>query len=284
MRDNLEKIRQAKLIVIKIGSSRISGNTEDINNFLFSLTSDVRKLRDMGKQVIIVSSGAVSQGRMIPVKNRKKGLLKKTGISEKQALAAMGQSKLMNLYESFFSKPNTPIAQILFGLHAIQDKSGFQNLKNTFKQLLDWNVVPIVNENDSISTEELQFGDNDILSSLVASITGADLLMLITGTNGFYHRKKRVPFIETITPEHMKAARGPVGPGTGGMRSKLLAADVMIHHGVPTAILPGSDQYCISRFIGGEDIGTLIDAGQQKKKMSETEIKKIFNEKFFKVM
>ena len=283
MEESLNKIKKAKTIVIKIGSSRISGKSEEINDFLFSLTSDIKALREMKKKVIIVSSGAVSQGKMVPVSKTKK-VFKKADVSEKQALAAMGQSKLMNLYESFFSKANIPIAQILFGVNAIQEKSGYQNLKNTFKQLLDWNVIPIVNENDSISTEELQFGDNDILSSMVASITCADMLILITGTNGFYYKKQRIPFISNITSEYRKAAKGPDGPGTGGMRSKLLAADVMSHHGIPTVILPGYEKYPVTRFMNGENIGTLIDSGNDKKIMNEIEIKKIFNEKFFKVV
>ena len=171
----------------------------------------------------------------------------------KQAFAAMGQSRLMNLYESFFGKINIPIAQILFGILDIQEKTGFQNLKNTFNQLLEWKVLPIVNENDSISTEELKFGDNDILASLVAAIVDADYLLLLTGSNGFYKNGKRVAQMSSIQTSDFQSAKGPVGPGTGGMKSKLQAADLMLKHGITTAILPGDEPGIISRFFPHSD-------------------------------
>ena len=281
-RDQLfHKISQSGTIVIKIGSSRVSGKQSAINDFVMNLAWDVRKLRDMGKKVILVSSGAVAQGKMLA---QEQALPRQTATSlpMRQAYAAMGQSRLMNLYESFFSKNNIPIAQILFGILDIQEKSGFQNLKNTFEQLLQWNILPIVNENDSISTEELKFGDNDILSALVASLTRADLLLLLTGTDGFYKNKKRISFLESITPADFKAAKGPVGPGTGGMRSKLQAADVLLQHGIMTGILHGEKPGVIGRFFQGEDVGTLVAGDKKRIYMEENEIKKIFNEKFFK--
>lgn len=286
--EHTQLLNMAKTIVIKIGSSRISGTNREINDFMSGTAWDIKKLRDQGHRVIIVSSGAVSQGKMVELPPRLKNsktdtrLNPATTLQVRQALAAMGQSKLMSLYESFFSKLNIPIAQILFGILDIQEKSGYTNLKNTFDQLLNWNVLPIINENDSIATEELKFGDNDILSALVSVLVGADLLIIMTGTNGFFKNKQRVSLLEEISPSDLKAAKGPTGPGTGGMRTKLMAAEVLLLNGIKTAILPGDTSGVITRFMNGEDIGTLVSSKKTKSLMDENEIKLIFNQKFFK--
>ncbi|MDZ4727246.1 MAG: glutamate 5-kinase [Leptospira sp.] len=256
--DYLEKINKAKIIVIKIGSARVSGSNDKINDFLFGLAGDIRNLRDNGKEVILVSSGAIAQGKKLFQKINKKEMLGAPTLSEKQAFAAMGQNRLLNLYESFFSRVNVPIAQILFGRRDLNEDKNFINLKTTFRQLLDWGVLPIVNENDSISTEEINLGDNDILSSIVASIVGADLLLILTGVDGFLIKDKKVDLLESIGEKEESYATGPSGPGTGGMATKLKAAKLLLPNGINTGIINGEEKNAISRFFKEPNFGTLI--------------------------
>lgn len=268
------KIQAAQTIVIKIGSARVSGTQASVNDFLFSLADDVRELRDMGKKVILVSSGAVAQGRS--VLSRFEGSEKGNSTPERQALAALGQSQLMNLYEGIFSKVNIPIAQILFGTLDIVAGSGYENLQNTFRQLLDWNVLPIINENDSIAIEELKLGDNDILSSLVTLLVRADLLVILTGVDGFLRNGKKVELLSEITEKDMQEALGPEGPGTGGMNTKLRAAEKLLMAGIPTAIVNGKRRNCVMELFKHNSIGTLVANSHPKRDLSEKEIKEIF--------
>jgi glutamate 5-kinase len=268
-------LQNAKTIVIKVGSARVSGNTSEINDFLFSLSGDIRELKDEGRNVILVSSGAVAQGRKILSEIGQK----KTGSSlpEKQALAALGQSRLMNLYEGIFSKVNIPIAQILFGTLDIETSSGYKNIQNTFRKLLEWNMLPIVNENDSIAIEELKLGDNDILSALVTLLIRADLLVILTGVDGFYKNDKTIPFLSEVTDTDLSFAKGPDGPGTGGMNTKLKAGKILLTANVPTAIINGKEKNCISNLLHTNKSGTLIASANPKKNLSEKEIKALFS-------
>jgi glutamate 5-kinase len=256
--DYLEKIKNAKTIVIKIGSARVSGSNEKINDFLFGLAGDIRSLRDAGKEIILVSSGAIAQGKKLYSKIKKAELTDVPTLSEKQAFAAMGQNRLLNLYESFFSRVNVPIAQILFGRRDLNEDRNFINLKTTFRQLLDWGVLPIVNENDSISTEEINLGDNDILSSIVASTVGADLLLILTGVDGFLVDGKKIDLLQQITEAQEIHATGPSGPGTGGMATKLKAAKLLLPNGIYTGIINGEIKNAISRFFTDPNFGSLI--------------------------
>ncbi|MCG6140781.1 glutamate 5-kinase [Leptospira mtsangambouensis] len=254
----LSSIQKAKLIVIKIGSARVSGEETKINDFLYDLVGDIRTLRDQGKEVILVSSGAIAQGKKLL--NEKSGNVPngKTTLAEKQALAAMGQNKLLNLYESFFSRVNIPMAQILFGRKDLNEEKSFTNLKQTFRQLLDWGILPIVNENDSVSTEEINLGDNDILSAIVASIVGADLLLILTGVDGFLKEDFKIDLFTEITKDTESLATGPSGPGTGGMFTKINAAKLLLPYGIKTGIVNGEKKHAISQFFETENFGTLI--------------------------
>lgn len=256
----LDSLDKAKLIVIKIGSARVSGEESKINDFLYDLVGDIRTLRDQGKEIILVSSGAIAQGKKLLVEKSGSGLLPtgKTTLAEKQAFAAMGQNKLLNLYESFFSRVNVPIAQILFGRKDLNEDSSFTNLKQTFRQLLDWGILPIVNENDSVSTEELNLGDNDILSAIVASIVGADLLLILTGVDGFLNGTNKIDLFTEITKETESLATGPSGPGTGGMFTKINAAKLLLPFGIKTGIVNGEKSHAIGHFFSSETFGTLI--------------------------
>lgn len=261
--DLKNRIESATRIVIKIGSARVSGSESKIQDFLFDLTSDIRELKSQKKDVIIVSSGAIAQGKKI--REERSGVLEtKVSLPEKQAFAAMGQNRLLNLYEGFFSRANLAIGQILFGKRDLSEESGIQNLKNTFDQLLAWNVIPVVNENDSVSTEEINLGDNDVLSALVSALTGADLLIILTGVDGLLVNGTCKSFISEVTPEIEKEAKGPSGPGTGGMITKLKSAKLLLHFGIPTAILNGESSHSINRLMSGEEIGTLICGSKEK--------------------
>ncbi|TGM62329.1 glutamate 5-kinase [Leptospira meyeri] len=256
----LNSIQKAKLIVIKIGSARVSGEESKINDFLYDLVGDIRSLRDQGKEVILVSSGAIAQGKKLLVDQIGSASLPngKTSLAEKQAFAAMGQNKLLNLYESFFSRVNIPIAQILFGRKDLNEENSFTNLKQTFRQLLGWGILPIVNENDSVSTEEINLGDNDILSAIVASIVGADLLLILTGVDGFLNGKEKIDLFTEITKDTEALATGPSGPGTGGMFTKINAAKLLLPYGIKTGIVNGEKKHAISQFFETENFGTLI--------------------------
>lgn len=273
-----EKIKSAQKIVIKIGSARLSGSEEEVNDFLFSLVSDIRHLKDSGKDIIIVSSGAIARGRKL-LSVLPSGLKAGESLPEKQALAAMGQNRLVNLYESFFSKVNLPLAQILFGVVDLETGEGFKNLKNTFRQLLDWGILPIVNENDSVATEEVKFGDNDVLSSIVSLIVEADLLIILTGVEGFLKDGRLVPFLEEVGKEELAHAGGPSGPGTGGMYTKLKAASILNEAGTPCAIIDGNRKNCVRSLVEENRLGTLVVSSGKKRNYSEEEIKSILRSK-----
>ena len=268
-------LKNAKRIVIKVGSARVSGDERAMNDFLFSLAGDIRQLFDDKKGIILVSSGAVAQGKRIMTDHSGKVFDKKT-IIERQALAAIGQSRLMSLYESFFSRVNIPISQILFGMLDVRETVGAENLRNTFNQLIGWKILPIVNENDSIATEELKLGDNDILSALVTLIMQADLLIILTGVNGFNRDGKDVPFMTDVTEKDLSFAKGPEGPGTGGMNTKLKAGKLLLNANIPTAIINGREKQCLSNFIQANKSGTLIANGKKLKKLKIEEIQKLF--------
>lgn len=273
-----ERIKTSNKIVIKIGSARLSGSEEEVNDFLFSLVSDIRYLRDLGKQVILVSSGAIARGRKLlsTLQNSEEA---GESLPEKQALAAMGQNRLVNLYDSFFSKVNLPIAQILFGVLDMENPEGFKNLKNTFRQLLDWGILPIVNENDSVATEEVKFGDNDVLSAIVSLIVEADLLIILTGVEGFLKDGKLLPFLEEVGKSELSQAGGPSGPGTGGMYTKLKAASISSEAGIPCGIIDGNLKNCVREFIETNTLGTLVVSNGKKKNFTEEEIKSILRAK-----
>lgn len=272
----LDRIQNAKTIVIKVGSARVSGDTKTVNDFLYHLAGDIRKLRDQGKKVVLVSSGAIAQGKTLYQETYGQVLGQKPTLPEKQALAAMGQNRLLNLYESFFSHVNIPIAQILFGKADIQTQEGHKNLGNTFEKLLDWNILPIVNENDSISTEELNLGDNDLLSAMVASLIQADLLLILTGVDGYLKEGNLVPFLTDVGPDEFQHALGPTGPGTGGMNTKLKAGKILLNFGIITGILNGTDPYRIRRFFSSSPLGTIIASEKTPTKLHGEEWMKRF--------
>src|SRR5690606_1844005 len=202
---------------------------------------------------VLVASGAFRAG--LDASGRERAVRS----PDKQAAAAIGQNLMMRAYRRAFDTSNTPIAQILLTRADIADRRRFLNARHTFAQLFSWGVMPIVNENDTVSTEEIRFGDNDMLASLTAFVAEADKVLLLSDVDGFYMpgEKKPVAQIEAITEEVENAAggAGSIG-GTGGMRTKIEAARVATQSGIELVIASGREKNIITRVAGGEEIGT----------------------------
>jgi len=244
-------------IVIKIGSSTLTNSSGKLD--ITNLQRLVREISELKKKVIIVTSGSVVTGSERLGFNGKP----KT-IPQKQAAAAVGQSILMRQYEKAFEEFHKPVAQILLTRDAIADRERYLNTRNTITTLLEEGVVPIVNENDTVAVEEIKVGDNDTLSALVASLIGADLLVLLTDIDGFYMDSEegvsyKVDYIDEITKEIENAAGHPSTQlGTGGMVTKLQAAKICTDAGIPVVIAHGRTEGLLSKIVSEEKVGTFF--------------------------
>ena len=263
-----ELLKDKKRIVIKIGSSSLlHEDTEKLN--LLKIEKLVRILVDIknsGKEVILVSSGAIAVGKStIGLHNRPDGL------PVKQACAAIGQAKLMMVYQKIFAEYSTIAAQVLLTKNTVLNDVSRRNAENTFKELLQLGVVPIVNENDSVSTYEIEqvqtFGDNDRLSAIVASIVEADLLILLSDIDGMYtddpNKNPQAKFIKQVDKiddklENMGKSSSSSGVGTGGMSAKVEAAKIATASGADMVITNGNNVENIISIITGKETGTLF--------------------------
>jgi glutamate 5-kinase len=267
MRDELCK---AKRIVIKVGTSTLTYNTGKVNfSRIDKLVRVLSDLVNQGKEVILVTSGAIGVGvGKLKLKEKPKT------VPEKQAVAAVGQCELMHIYSKFFSEYGHIVGQILLTRDVVENSRTRQNVINTFETLLDREIVPIVNENDSVSIDEIEygekrvFGDNDTLSAIVAELVKADLLIILSDIDGFYDSdprnnssSKMLLTVKEITPEIEKCAGG-VGSkrGTGGMVTKLSAAKIATLSGTNMILTNGSDPEIIMDVINGKEVGTLFIA------------------------
>ena len=220
---------------------------------------------NQGKEIVVVSSGAILVGR-----KALGNMERPTERSVKQACAAVGQCRLMTVYQKLFSEYNQNTAQILMTKITIANDISRHNAQNTFRELLNLGVIPIVNENDTVATDEidLSFSDNDFLSAIVAAIIGADLLVLLSDIDGLYtddpnknKDAKLIPYVERITDEMLGMAKGPsTDMGTGGMSSKVGAAGIANDAGADMVIINGDDMEHINQLLAGEEIGTLFKA------------------------
>ncbi|MGH7771518.1 MAG: glutamate 5-kinase [Candidatus Binatia bacterium] len=255
-------LRRAHRTVIKIGSQILSSRGGIEEGRIKGLVQDLAALHDQGKEVVIVSSGAVAAGMS------RLGLKEKPRtIPEKQALAAVGQIKLMALYERYFSRFNKSVAQVLLTHEDLADRQRYLNAKHTFQTLLESSIIPIVNENDTVAIEEMKFGDNDHLSSLVATLLEADLLVMLSDVEGIYDRDPRlhdgarlIPLIADVKGSK-KSFTGESQSlyGTGGILSKVSAAEQAAAAGIPTIIANGLEAGILSKvFDLHEEVGTLI--------------------------
>lgn len=255
-------------IVIKIGSNLITEN-ENILNYevIKNLCNQIAAIQKDHNQVIIVSSGAVAAGSQYLSKFEKEININNNSIVQKQLLASIGQPILMNAYEKYFSQSSIMISQALLSREDFENRLGYLNIRNTLSELLSLNVVPIINENDVVSTEELidrAYGDNDRLSAMVSNAIDADVLILLGTIDGLYtsdpnidKKAKKIGIVENITDEIINYAQGSIdGIGSGGMASKIQAANISINSGTEMYIASGLENDVIKRIISGEIIGT----------------------------
>ncbi len=260
-------LSRLKRVVIKIGSGVISSD-EGLDEVMISrLTEDICDLRDRGVEVILVSSGAVSAGRCsLGIEGRPQT------IPQKQAAAAIGQPRIMRAYKEVFKRRQRVAAQVLLTRDDLSNRRRYLNAHNTLDTLLEYGVTPIVNENDTVVVEEIRFGDNDNLSALVASLMAADLLLILSDVDGFYsgdpgcdEQARLLPLVERITPEIEAMAgisRGSLG--TGGMLTKLQAAQKAGLAGVPTLIVNGRTEGVLEKVVQGQALGSLFLASASK--------------------
>jgi glutamate 5-kinase len=253
----------SRRIVIKVGSAVLTSSDQGLDqNRIERLASDISSVMTQGREVILVSSGAIAAGLA------KLGLKKKKGmpLSLKQAAAAIGQSGLMWMYEKTFSTHGKKVAQVLLTREDLSNRTRFLNARNTLQTLLDYGVVPIINENDTVSVDEIKFGDNDNLSSMVVHLTDADLLVILSDIDGLYTADPKIdtsaeliPLVEKITTEVERwAGDAHTSVGTGGMRSKIITAKKVGSFGVPMVIVNGKMNGILQALFEGSEVGTLF--------------------------
>lgn len=264
--DSLERqnLKDKQRIVIKIGSSSLTHTgSGDLN--LLKIEKLIRIICDLkgtGKEVVLVSSGAIAAGRQALGSAGRPETL-----AEKQAYAAVGQARLMMVYQKLFAEYNHVAAQVLLTKDTMTNDASRYNAQNTFDELLRLNAIPVVNENDTISTHEIQFGDNDRLSAIVAALIGADLLILLSDIDGLYtddpHQNPDAAFISLvseITPQLLSMGKESSGSdvGTGGMSAKLAAARIATDSGSDMIIANGDNVEVILDIMAGSEKGTLF--------------------------
>lgn len=263
-----EAVKDKKRIVIKIGSSSLMHNETGRLNLgkIEKLVRTIVDIKNSGKDVVLVSSGAIAVGRMAIGLNEMPDEL-----PVKQACAAIGQAKLMMVYQKIFAEYSTTAAQVLMTKATVMNDKSRRNAQNTFNELLNLGAVPIVNENDTVSTYEIKqvqtFGDNDRLSAIVTSIIDADLLILLSDIDGLYtddpNSNPDARFINQVDVIddkllNMGKSTSGSGVGTGGMATKLKAAGIAVSSGADMVIANGNDIDNIAKIMSGADVGTLF--------------------------
>ena len=254
-------IASVNRLVVKVGSSLLLKKNEEVDfGFMEKLSDDIATLINEGKEVILVSSGAIVLGK------KELGIKEKNDtISFKQTLASVGQTRLMNIYYRLFQKHNLPVGQILLSGADLSRRSSYLNARNTFLTLLKFKIVPIVNENDTVAVEEIKFGDNDTLSALVAGLVDADLLIIFSDVQGLYTsdpqknpEAKLIRQVDVIDKKIEEIAWSTSLEGrVGGMQTKVKAAKIATHSGIPV-IAGGKEGSFLEKVFTGEEIGTLF--------------------------
>lgn len=264
----LSLLKTSKTLIVKVGSSLVTNNGEGLDRAAIAAWAEqISELVKQGKQVVLVSSGAVAEGM------QRLGWKKRpVEVNELQAAAAVGQMGLVQMYESCFAKHGLHTAQLLLTHEDLADRKRYLNARSTLKTLLDLRVIPIINENDTVVTEEIRFGDNDTLGALVANLIEADTLVILTDQQGLYSADPRKDpnaiFInfETAGNPALEKMAGGAGSnvGTGGMLTKILAAKRAAKSGADTIIASGREPNVLVRLSAGEAIGTHLKAEQMK--------------------
>ena len=275
-----EILKGLKRVVIKVGSSIITKREKRNNEWANELNANnvrllartIRQIVDRNCEVVLVSSGAIMAGRERLDLHRAD-----LSIPEKQACAAIGQSYLMHTYEKKFEKEGIKVAQILLGHDDLRNRKRFLNAKHTLEALLEHKVIPIINENDSVTIDEIKIGDNDTLSATVACLLNAQLLIILSDVDGLFSRDpsskmregdapmKIIEHVDCITQKIEKLAGGSKSKVTvGGMYTKILAAKQTMSFGIPTLIVNGFDKSIPEKIYKGKSVGTLFWAGREK--------------------
>ena len=258
-------------IIVKAGTNILTGGSDELDEvFIENLVSQISDLSKVGREMILVSSGAVAAGS-----GAMKSLGKSSALPDRQVLAAVGQGRLMHLYEEAFAIHGIPTAQALLSRRDVNDRLGYLNLRNTLLSLLGNGVVPVINENDVVAVEELEgevFGDNDTLSALVANLIDADLLVILGSVEGMYtkdpniHKDAQLISVVEKIDDKVNQYAGPSSDirGRGGMVTKIQAAQLATASGVDVVIANGMKDSVISRLSKGEKIGTLFKTSVSK--------------------
>lgn len=263
----MSSLSASKRVVVKVGTSTLTYENGRLNlRAVESLCKVLTDLQNSGKQMVLVSSGAIGVGA------GKLGLATRpTETHHKQAVAAVGQCELMFMYDKLFGEYNQAVAQVLLTRDIIDNDCTKQNVINTLKTLMEMNIIPVVNENDTVATDELvgtNFGDNDTLSAIVARVADADLLILLTDIDGLYdadpHQNpeaKRIPVVRHIDDDLMALAGGAGSKrGTGGMQTKLQALRLTMDRHIRGVIMDGAHPERLYDLLDGKEVGTLFDA------------------------
>jgi glutamate 5-kinase len=247
-------------LVVKLGSSIVAGDTGEVRTDVLALVCDaVAERHRAGDEVVLVTSGAIARGM------RLMGLpVRPSARDELQGASAVGQGKLYRSYDELLAERGVPSAQVLLTFFDISARTHYLNARDTLRKLLDWRVVPVINENDTTATEEISFGDNDLLAAQVAILMGAQLLVLLTDTDGLYTADpSRDPEAELLTDVHdfealrslqIGVSASPIG--SGGMRSKVVAAEMATAAGIPTVVTSGLSAELVSAAVAGAPAGT----------------------------
>jgi len=277
-----EALKDKRRIVVKVGSSSLLHKETGRLDYhrIDRLARELSDLKNTGRDVILVSSGAIAVGREVlrPVlgmsdSDREHPVHGSRPIAEKQACAAVGQARLMMIYQRFFGDYNQTTAQVLMTRSTVASRLSKYNLVNTFTELLRLGVIPIVNENDSVATSEVSVGDNDNLSAIVAALTGADLLILLSDIDGLYTDDPRndpdaqfIPFVQDMDDTILQMGKGSTGSscGTGGMSTKLHAATIATGSGCDMVIVNAQRMEVLHEILDGEEIGTLFRARRDR--------------------
>ena len=258
----LKEIQKIQRIVVKVGTSTLTHSTGKLNfNRLEQLVRQLSDLRNQGKEVVLVTSGAVGAGM------GRLGLTKRpASIVERQALAAIGQGLLMQIYEKLFAEYGQVVAQVLLTRSDVSERQRYLNARNRLLALLNYQVIPIINENDTVATEELKIGENDALSALVTGLIDGELLVLLSDIDGLYTSDPKqnpdaelIPCVPEITPEIRQMAGGAGSSfGTGGMITKLNAAQMATSAGAMMVLMNGKDPSKLQQLFEGKPVGTVF--------------------------
>jgi len=255
------KIKTVKRVVVKIGSAVLTSNDGLDTGVIDRLAEEIAAAQKQGCEFILVSSGAIASGY------KKVGLPEKPkSIQEKQACAAVGQASLIQAYEKAFARFGFKTAQILLTASDLSSRNRYLNARNTLTTLLEWGIIPVINENDTVVVAEIKVGDNDTLSWMITSLVEAELLINLTDIDGLYKQDPRrhpeaefIPLVKTVTRQIEELAGNiPGALGTGGMYTKVEAAKRLAKRGVPTVIANGRKAGTLTRILKGEPEGTLF--------------------------